>query len=200
MNSNSNQTVGIFHGYGGYRPSSWLSWLDKELRDREIETIFPEFPFLGASTIEEWYQVLMSMDKKLTEPALLVGHSGGVIFSLYVVEQSKQKFEKLVLASPLNDQNGVEMSTIFDKPGREAQRPYVTNFIQQKFDYNKIVPKVKNITFVMSDNDPHVPYAESRDYYQNIFPKAKFITLHNAGHINEKAGIDKIPEVLRELT
>lgn len=193
------QTVAIFHGYGGYKPNSWLSWLNNQLKDKGINTIYPEFPFLGASTIEQWYEVWKRSTQNITEPVSLIGHSGGTTFALYLAQHSGLTFKKLILVAPLNDIDGADYSKLYDKPGREGQKPFVRNFIHQHFNYELIKPIVKEITFILSDNDPHIPCQETITYFKNIFPEAKFITLHNYGHINEKVGVTELPQVLVEL-
>jgi predicted alpha/beta hydrolase family esterase len=193
------KTVGIFHGYGGNKPSSWLTWLNMQLVNKGYNTIYPSFPFLGSSTIEEWDKEFSKNKERLVEPISLVGHSGGTTFALYVAQHSGLHFEKLILVCPLNDIQGADMSSLVKKPEIRDQVPYIRNFIHQNFDYDLIKSRVDSFVFVLSDNDPNVPYAETKQYFMRIFPTAKFITLHDYGHVNEKAGVTQLPEVLQEL-
>lgn len=189
------KTVAIFHGYGGNKPSSWLSWLNRQLIDRGITTIYPSFPSMGSSTIGEWYEEFSQSTIEFKEPASIVGHSGGTTFAFYVAQHSSIQIGKMILVCPLNNIDGAE----YNRPGDESQAPFIRNFVHQNFDFEIIKSKVKQFVIILSDNDHNVPYEETKKYFQDIFPDAKFITLHNYGHINEKAGITELPQVLEEL-
>lgn len=189
------KTVAIFHGYGGNKPTSWLSWLNKELTELSISTIYPSFPFMGSSTIKDWSKEFSKYTQQLKEPISIVGHSGGTTFAFYVAQNTDIKIEKMILVCPLNNIDGAE----YNRPGDENQAPFIRNFVHQNFDFDIIKSKVKEFVFILSDNDHNVPYEETKKYFQDIFPDAKFITLHNYGHVNEKAGITELPQVLEEL-
>ena len=188
-------TVAIFHGYGGNKPNSWLTWLNKQLNDMGISTIYPSFPFMGSSHISDWYSEFSKYKNDFKGPVSLVGHSGGTTFAFYTIQNNDMQFEKVILVCPLNDLVGAD--TV--RPGDEIQAPFIRAFVHQHFDFDLIKSRVKEFVFILSDNDPNVPYESTRDYYRGIFPNSKFITLHNYGHINEKAGITELPIVLDEL-
>jgi len=185
-------TVAIFHGYGGNKPTSWLTWLNNELINMGVSTIYPSFPFMGSSTIDDWYQEFLKSQDKIKEPISLVAHSGGTTFAFYLVQKNDIQIDKMILVCPLNNVDGAE----HNRPGDEAQAPFIRNFVHQHFDFNLIKSRVKEFAFILSDNDPNVPCESTRKYFEKIFPNAKFITLHNCGHVNEKAGITELPEVL----
>lgn len=189
------KTVAIFHGYGGNKPNSWLTWLNKQLVDHGNATIYPSFPFMGSSTIQDWSEEFSKYTQDLKEPISIVGHSGGTTFAFYVAQNTDIRIEKMILVCPLNDIDGAE----HNRPGGDEQAPFIRNFVHQHFDFDLIKSHVNELTFVLSDNDINVPYEATRKYFQNIFPDAKFITLHNYGHVNEKAGITELPQVLEEL-
>lgn len=189
------KTVGIFHGYGNKTPNSWLTWLNSELKIRDIETVYPSFPPLGSSTIESWYSEYCKYVDKLEEPIALVGHSAGTVFAFYVAQRSLVEIEKIILVCPLNNIDGAE----FNRPGDENEAPFIRNFIHQNFDFELIKSKVKEFVFVLSDDDTKVPYEKTLAYFQSIFPTAKYITLSKHGHVNEKSGITKLPVVMEEL-
>lgn len=189
------QKVAIFHGYGGNKPSSWLTWLNKVLMDRSISTIYPSFPSMGSSTIQDWYEEFSKYTQDIKESISIVGHSGGNTFAFYLVQNADIKVEKMILVCPLNNIDGAE----YNRPGDESQAPFIRNFVHQNFDFEIIKSKVKEFVFILSDNDLKAPYEQTKKYFENIFPNAKFITLHNYGHVNEKAGITELPQVLEEL-
>lgn len=188
-------TVAIFHGYSGHKPGSWLIWLNNELISRQFSPIFPSFPPLGSSTIEEWYKHFQKDQTKIKEPLAIVGHSAGTTFAFYLIEHLDIKYDKLVLVFPLNNQDGAE----YNRPGTESEAPFIRAFVHQEFDFDLIKARIKDVTFILSDNDPNVPYEKTKQYFSRIFPDAKFLTLHNSGHINAKAGIFELPVVLEEI-
>lgn len=188
-------SVAIFHGYSGHKPGSWLSWLEQELLSRKFDPIYPSFPPLGSSRIEEWYEHFQKYQTNIKGPLSIVGHSAGTTFALYLIEHLDIKYDKLVLVCPLNNQDGAE----YNRPGAESEAPFIRAFVHQEFDFDLIKARAKNITFILSDNDPNVPYEKTKKYFSQIFPNAKFLTLHNAGHINAKAGIFELPVALEEI-
>ncbi len=190
------KTVAIFHGYGGNKPSSWLSWLNTKLIDKGFKTIYPSFPHMGSSKIQDWEKEFTKYCDLIHEPISIVGHSAGTTFAFNLAQKSDIKIDKLILVCPLNDIDGAE----HDRPGSESEATFIRNFVHQHFNFDIIKAKVKDIVFILSDNDPNVPYKETLEYFRNIFPTAKFITLENYGHINEKSGITELPEILVELT
>lgn len=185
-------SVAIFHGYSGHKPGSWLTWLDNELVSRKFSTIYPSFPPLGSSRIEEWYEHFQKYQTGIKEPLTIVGHSAGTTFALYLIEHLDIKYDKLVLVCPLSNRDGAE----YNRPGIESEAPFIRTFVHQNFDFELIKARVKDITFILSDDDPNVPYKKTKKYFSQIFPDAKFLTLHNSGHINAKAGITELPQVL----
>lgn len=189
------QTVALFHGYSGNKPNTWLSWLNKQLIGHSISTIYPSFPFMGSSTIESWYKEFSKYVTQLKEPVSIVGHSGGTTFAFYVAQNTDIQIERMILVCPLSNIDGAE----HNRPGSQDEASFVRNFVHQDFDFNTIKSKVKEFVFILSDNDHNVPYEETKKYFENIFPDAKFITLTQYGHVNEKAGITQLPQVLEEL-
>lgn len=188
------KTVAIFHGYGGKKSDSWLTWLNSELINRSISTIYPSFPPLGSSTIEEWYSDYLKNFDELKRPVIMVGHSAGTVFALYAAQKSNILIEKLILVCPLNHVDGAE----YQRPGGEDEASYIRNFVYQKFDFELIKSRVKKFVFLLSENDTKVPYEKTLKYFKNIFPDAKYVTLKDSGHVNEKAGITELPVVLEE--
>jgi predicted alpha/beta hydrolase family esterase len=189
------KTVAIFHGYGGNKPNSWLTWLNKTLADEGIRTIYPSFPFMGSSTIADWCKEFLKYQDEVIEPISIVGHSGGTTFAFYVAQNSQIQIEKMILVCPLNDRSGADV----DRPGDDPQAAFIKDFVHQHFNFDIIKTKVNDFVFLLSDNDSKVPYEESMHYFKSIFPTAKFITLKKHGHVNEKSGITQLPQVLEEL-
>lgn len=190
--------VCIFHGYGGNKPGTWLTWLNDSLKERGFNTIYPAFPFMGSSRIEEWLEEFKKYSLP-DEPITLVGHSGGTTFAFYIVQHMNVCVDKMILVAPINDKEGAEFG-LTSRPGKEAENPFLRNFIHQNFDFDVIKPKVKEFIFMLSDNDHLIPYQVTLSYFKNIFPGAKFVTLPNYGHVNEKAGITQMPQVLEEIS
>ena len=188
-------TVAIFHGYGGNKPNSWLTWLNNKLAEEVIKTVYPSFPFIGSSTIKDWYNEFSKYQENLKNPISVVGHSGGTTFALYLAQHTEIQIQRMILVCPLNNIDGAE----HNRPGNEAEAIFIRNFVHQKFDFDLIKSHVKEFVFILSDNDHNVPFEETKAYFSHIFPTAKFIALHNYGHINEKAGITELPEVYDEL-
>jgi len=188
-------TVAIFHGYGGNKANSWLTWLNNKLAEEGINTVYPTFPFMGSTTISDWYNEFSKYQVDLKEPISVVGHSGGTTFAFYLAQNTNIQINRMVLVCPLNNIDGAE----HNRPGNESEATFIRNFVHQKFNFDLIKSHVKEFVFILSDNDHNVPFEETKDYFTQIFPTAKYITLHDYGHINEKAGITELPEAYEEL-
>jgi predicted alpha/beta hydrolase family esterase len=102
----------------------------------------------------------------------------------------------MILVCPLSNIDGAE----HNRPGDEEQATYIRNFVHRNLDFELIKSRVKEYIFIFSDNDPKVPYPSTLEYYRKLFPAGKFVTLTGYGHVNEKAGITKLPQVLEALS
>jgi predicted alpha/beta hydrolase family esterase len=191
------KTVCIFHGYGGNKPGTWLALLNTSLQEQGYRTIYPSFPFMGSSKIEDWFEEFKKYPLS-GESLTIVGHSGGTTFAFYIAQHLDVQIDKMILVAPLNDQVGAEFG-LTTRPGKEAENPFLRDFIHQNFDFDVIKSKVREFIFMLSDNDHLIPHQSTLDYFKKIFPNAKFVTLPNYGHVNEKAGITQMLEVFDEI-
>lgn len=70
-------------------------------------------------------------------------------------------------------------------------------FVNRKFDWNKIKKNVQEIHLYHSNNDPYVPIERAYELAANLGIKP--IIIENGGHFNEKAGYKEFPKLLLDI-
>ena len=50
---------------------------------------------------------------------------------------------------------------------------------------------------IYGDNDPYIPQDVLKKFAKSI--NAKEVIIHNGGHLNEEAGYNSFPEILKEI-
>lgn len=188
----------ILHGFRAKDMGTWLGWLSNKLTKKRFNVVFPSFPDPESPTITKRNR---EMAKHSFQPkgAVIVAHSIGCIYALYLIQRYKWKIEKLILtALPKNVVEGENLESLLNKISKNDQK-LLTNFVEQKFDWSSIQKYVDSIELYFSTNDYAIPYEETLPYYKNLLPKAKIFSMKNKGHFNTKAGVVEFPEVLSSI-
>ena len=83
----------IIHGTAGNADENWFPWLKKELKKYGYEVIVPQFPTPENQSPENWLKVFENYnnEKYINEDTLLIGHSLGGGFLLWVLENIGKK-------------------------------------------------------------------------------------------------------------
>lgn len=176
----------IIHGAYGSPCENWYRWLGGELEKSGARVFRPEFPTPDNQSLENWMDVFKGYETKLDENSIVVGHSLGVAFLLYVIEKLGHPIRAAFFVSgfitPLNNAN-------YDVINE--------SFMNLKFDWNKIIQNCKKFYIIHSDNDPYVPLKKAEEISRNLDINTKIIA--NAGHFNTESGYYKFESLFRMI-
>lgn len=177
--------VFIVHGYTGYPDKNWFPWLKAELEKLDVEVVVPAMPDTNAPTLNKWQPYLQQTVGEPDEDTYLVGHSLGCPTILRYLESLD------------GDQTvgGALLVAGFAEP--LPHLPELDSFTEGEWDDARVQEHAKKITIINSDDDEAVPFFNA-EHVRDRF-NAELITVHNMGHINEKAGATEVPFVLDKL-
>ncbi len=143
----------ILHGSGS-GPDMWLPWLNKELEKEGHEVWMPTLPDAEEITFEKHLHLVLQSGE-LTPGCILIGHSAGCRLLLKAVEEIDFPINKMILVAG--------------------------SYRQMEFKYQKINQNCKDITFIVSDNDPwNCGDDVTRPYFDHI--GSKMIIIKGGGH------------------
>lgn len=177
--------VVIVHGYTGYPDKNWFPWLRVELEKIGFEVVTPTMPNTEAPVFNEWLQYLSEVVGEPDKDTILVGHSLGCPTILRYLE-SLDNGHRI---------GGVVLVAGFAEP--LPTLPELDDFTVGPWDDRKIMEAVDKMILVSSDNDDKVPFYMAENMQKRF--GAELRVLHRAGHINEKSGHFRVPEVLDEI-
>jgi len=174
--------VFLFHCWGGDGKSCWSGWLSDELKKQGIEVIAPDFPDTNNPKLEAWLAKTRENVPRFSEGWVLIGHSLGCPTILRLLEsfEDDERVKAVILVAAFAD---------------DLKIPQIQNFVDKKFDWNKIKWKSDKFIVINSDNDPFIPLKEG-ERIANLL-NAELIIEHGAGHINEGAGFTKYERLLK---
>ena len=190
------KNVVLFHGYNGKDKSDWMLWLEKELTKENVPVTFLSYENSKQPNMDEWQELYKPIIQDINDETIFVCHSFGCLVAMKLLERTGLNIPKLILvACPKNDLSGDTLSGLFSRISDE-EKQVLTEFAEQKFDWDKVENCAADITFLYSDNDHAVPYEETLKYYQPLFHNAEFKHYKNYGHFNRKADIYEMPDII----
>jgi len=178
----------IVHGWDYNPKMNWYPWLKKELEKLGFKVIVPTMPNTSKPQIEGWVSHLKKIVGKLDEETYLVGHSIGCQTILRYLEKENfnSKIPKTVFVAGWFKLNNLE-----DEEVEKIAKPW----LETSIDFNKVKPKISQLTVFLSSNDPYDFLKENENTFKEKLG-AKVITEKNKGHFTEEDGIVEIPEML----
>jgi len=182
MNSNAV----IIHGSFGSPFENWFQWLYKELTNKGIDTIVPQFPIgVDKQNYTNWSALLDCYFNLgyINENTILIGHSIAPAFiSKYLIEK-KQPASKLIFVSGFNNYLGINEE--FDT----VNKTFFFDNIEEIHKY------CKDITCLYSSNDPYLPLNVLEEFADKVADKSKVI--ENGGHLSKL--YPEFPEILKYI-
>ena len=176
--------VFIIHGYTGHPNTNWFPWLKKELEKLNILAIIPEMPNAENPQLSEWLPYLQLQVSLPDKDTYFVGHSLGCITILKYIESIPENTKV----------GGALLVAGFASPIHFSE---LDNFFSAPLNDNKIKENILKIININSDNDNHVPFIQAEEIRDRF--NSELITIHNGGHLNDKAGYTEFPLLLEEL-
>ena len=176
-------TVVIVHGWASAPGEGWLSWLARELQNRDYEVIVPQMPQPRQPDIDEWLETLRDLVGQRRQ-LILVGHSLGcaVLLEFMADLATDVVVEKLVLIAGF----------YLEKSTTHWPDHYLTNtnLIQLK-------ARIRHSYVLYSDDDKMVAPERSLTLADKL--DAKVIKLHQMGHFAPRK-LAELPETLEIIT
>lgn len=174
----------IIHGWEGVPHDTWKPWLKKELEKRGFEVVAPQMPGGIAPKLQEWLSTIAELVGKLDTQTFFVGHSLGciaIIRYLATLPRESKAGGCVFIAGFSSDLGTPEIAEFYTSPAEVA----------------KAKTHAEKFTVIYSDNDDKVPMEKSVEFKNQL--DAVEIIEHNKKHINEAAGIKKLPSALKAL-
>lgn len=176
----------IIHGTYGNPDENWFPWLKTELEKIGYKVYVPIFPTPENQNLESWLKVIGDLHNNIGAQTIFIGHSVGASFILSILESLNLPVRAAFLVSGFL---GLLDNEEFDNLNKE--------FVNRKFDWDKIIKNVQEVYLYHSNNDPYVPIERAYELATNLGIEP--IIIDNGGHFNEKAGYKEFPRLLLDI-
>lgn len=181
----ADKQVVIVHGTGGDPTENWFPWLAQGLRDQGARVLVPQFPTPEGQSFDSWRETLNSMDPKVDDDLILVGHSIGCAFILRLLETSGP-VAGCVMASGFVGQIGNDE---FD--------PLNAPFFADPLDWTQIRANMGDTRVFFGDDDPYVPIEAAELLSEGL--RCPLEKVPGGGHLNAAAGFTTFPAVFEAV-
>jgi predicted alpha/beta hydrolase family esterase len=170
----------LLHGWGGSDFPHWQSWLAAELAKEYGCVNFVRFPDVDAPTLQSWMECAIQEIASF-QPDVVVCHSLANTLWFHLCNENLLMYDvaKLILVSPPS---------------------FTCNIKELETFFPLSIPKklyAKESLLIVSDNDPYMSFKEAKTLQKALH--VEMMTLHNAGHINDKSGYGAWPQLLEIL-
>lgn len=178
--------VVILHGTKGSPEGNWYSWLADQLQERGFENTAPKLPTPEHQSLSSWLAAFQAQCGPISPDTILIGHSCGAVLILRLLEKSRVAAACTVLVAPPAGAIGI--------PEYDALN---ASFLQQPFDWTRIVSNAGRLAYFMGDDDPYVPQVQLRAIADelNVDP----MVIEAGGHLNAESGYRTFPQLLAQL-
>lgn len=175
----------VVHGWGGSPTADWIAWATEEFRGIGHEVLDPEMPDTDNPVIEKWVGHLKSVVGVVDENTYFIGHSIGCQAIMRFLETVDVKVGGAVfVAGWFNLTNQDEEEKVIAK-----------TWIETLIDYAKVKANLVKSIVVLSDNDPYVPYEETKKDFETRLG-SEVITVHEAVHFTSGDGFGPFPQLV----
>lgn len=173
-----------FHGIHGNTAKTIAPWLEQELKNYNINVVYPKFFNDGEAFFENFEIVAQKLinDKVLNDDSILVAHSIGNPFVVTLLEKYKLK--------PLAYISLAGFAEYFDTISIQTQ-------IKNSIPTEKAIEYLKNLdTKILSfySNDHIVPQKVLKNFSEQI--NSKLYYLDGKCHFGTKSGVQELPELI----
>lgn len=175
----------IVHGWGGSPTNDWIEWATEAFQKKGYNVLAPEMPDTDNPVIEKWVGHLKFAASAVDENTYFIGHSIGCQTIIRFLETVDAKTGGAIFVAGWFDlTNQSEEEKIIAKP-----------WIQTQIDYAKVKANLANSVAMLSDNDPYVPYEETKKDFEARLG-SMVITIPGAGHITAGDGFGPFPQLV----
>lgn len=175
----------IVHGWEGSPTSDWIGWATEAFREKGYEVIAPEMPDTDSPVIEKWVEYLKSVAGAVDESTYFIGHSIGCQTVMRFLEIVGVKAGGAIFVAGWFDLTNQSEEEV------EIAKPWITTPI----DYKKVKDNLTKSIVILSDNDPYVPYEETKKNFETRLG-SEVVTVPGAGHITSDDGFGPFPQLV----
>ena len=176
----------LIHGLTATKKSNWFPWLEKEIQNNLDSTVKAiSLPRSKIPNINKWIE---NLHKEVSNPnynTVFIAHSLGCITLLKYIEALSDNITI----------GGVILISAFDKP--LPLIPLISSFVDKPTNYQSIIPKIKQIKVIGSNNDLIVPLKYTNEVAKHL--NTSLIEINKAGHFTSQDGYKKFPELYKIL-
>lgn len=165
--------------------ADWIGWATEAFREKGCEVIVPEMPDTNNPVIEKWVEHLRSIVDVADENTYFIGHSIGCQTIVRFLELSNTKTRGAIFVAGWFDLTNQE----------EEEREIAKPWIETPIDYAKVKANLAKSVVVLSDNDPYVPYAETKKNFEARLG-SEVVTIAGVGHLTASDGFGPFPQLL----
>lgn len=177
----------IVHGWEGSPTGDWVGWATEAFQAKGYEVIAPEMPDTSHPIIEKWVNHLRSVVGAADKNTYFIGHSIGCQTAIRFIEILNTKVGGAIFVAGWFDLKNLE-----SKEAEEIARPW----IQTPIDYSKVKTNLAWSIVVLGDNDPWVPYEETKKDFETRLG-SEVVTIHGVGHITSDDGFGPFPQLIQ---
>ena len=175
----------IVHRWGGSPTNDWIGWAVEAFKENGYEVIAPEMPDTDNPVIEEWVWHLKSVMGAVDESTYFIGHSIGCQTIMRSLETIDTRVGEAIFVAGW-----------FDLTNQDEEEKVIANpWIKQPINFAKVKANLAQSVVVLSNNDPYVPYEETKRDFETRFG-SKVVTVANAGHFTSDDGFSTFPQLL----
>ena len=176
----------LIHGLAATKKSNWFPWLEKEIKcnlDTSVKAV--SLPRPKIPKINKWIDYLYKEAANPNENTVFIAHSLGCITLLKYIEELP---DDVVIG-------GIILISAFDNPLPLV--PLINSFVAKGPNYQKIIPKIKKVKVIGSNNDLIVPLKYTKEVANQLHTSV--IEIDKAGHFTTQDGYKSFPELYRIL-
>ena len=166
--------------------------IQTKLSSMGITSVTPKLPDVKLPTFEKWYEcALESIKKYKSENCVVTSSYLSSNIALKLAES--RKFRKLILVCPV-----LPFMKLNNK-GAKNEREFLKEINNQVIDFKKVEQNVGEVVFVLSTNDPDIPFYESQEYIKNHLPFSRIVRVRDIGCGLCEGGCEVFPKLLDEI-
>lgn len=178
------KNVILIHGYNGI-PKIY-NWLENELKNKGYKVIIPEFPTREEVIYSKWKNIMDNYKQNLNKDTIVIAHSIGNEFLIkYICENDLEIDLYISLAG---------FAKKFECENRDDLNRALKEFLVNDKEKTKFKESINVRYSIYSDNDHIIPFEVLEQYAEDI--DSTPILIKGIGHMGNKSGLEKIPEVL----
>lgn len=172
----------LLHGFAG-KPHGWRKdELKQRCKVNEIEFFAPELIENFNPTLSWQLQQLTELYGNIVDKnTIIIGHSLGAPLAAHFVEKMNKKIDKLICIGPANPTQSFET---IDDPLVAENHVWLRKYIDSPINYQKVLKNTNQHIIYLSDNDPYIPYTETKEYFEIHTPKAKILSFKKHRHFS----------------